>query len=396
MIRLRLWHTPENIIDHCGNPITSSNLSDIITAAQQIKSYGMELMLAIHYGDYFNDPGKQLRPAAWDGLAHQILLDSIYQYTYNVVEQLHFQDASPDIIGVGNETTWGFVDESVPTNGFTWPEDSEKFNAGFDAIDDLNNEYSLDIKKAIHLTEGTALWATEMFADNGITNYDIIGVSFYPYFSPETSLKEVGQVISQLQNTYQKEVMIFETGFIWTTENGDNYGNFIGNNGSTLNYPLSPQGQKDFLLDLAQVINDNHGTGIFYWEPAWISSNMCDFWGQGSSYENASIFDFNNSNAALPAFDFFEFCDTLSINNTFQGNIKIYPNPGIHGKIKIMSPVQINSWELYTANGQQVSNGQFPDPQSEQNLTIERYNKGLYFLLLTIFDGRTAVKKLIL
>jgi len=190
--------------------------------------------------------------------------------------------------------------------------------------------------------------------------------------------------------------MIFETGFIWTTQNGDNYGNFIGNNGSTVNYPISPQGQKDFLLDLAQVINDNHGTGIFYWEPAWISSNMCDFWGQGSSYENASIFDFNNSNVALPAFDFFEFCDTLSINNTFQGNIKIYPNPGIHGKIKIMSPVQIKSWELYTANGQQVSNGQFPDPQSEQNLTIERYNKGLYFLLLTIFDGRTAVKKLIL
>jgi len=201
MIRLRLWHTPENIIDHCGNPITSSNLSDIITAAQQIKSYGMELMLAIHYGDYFNDPGKQLRPAAWDGLAHQILLDSIYQYTYNVVEQLHFQDASPDIIGVGNETTWGFVDESVPTNGFTWPEDSEKFNAGFDAIDDLNNEYSLDIKKAIHLTEGTALWATGLLKDNGIYNYDIIGVSFYPFFSPETSLEEIGDIFNQLKST---------------------------------------------------------------------------------------------------------------------------------------------------------------------------------------------------
>ncbi len=68
--------------------------------------------------------------------------------------------------------------------------------------------------------------------------------------------------------------------------------------------------------------------GVLYWEPGWVTSEMCDKWGQGSSYENASFFDFNNQNTPLPAFDFFQFEDTLSINHfRLQDQIKVTPNP---------------------------------------------------------------------
>jgi len=395
MIRLRLWHTPENLIDYCGNPITSSNLADVIMAAQKVKASGMGLMLAIHYGDYFNDPAKQLRPAAWEGLEHQVLLDSIYQYTYNVVEQLHLKGASPDIVGIGNETTWGFVDETVPTNGFEWPEDAEKFNAGLSAVDQFNTDYNLNVRKAIHLTEGTAIWGTELFTSNGISNYDIIGLSFYPYFSPETSLEEMGQLVNQLKSTYNYDVMIFETGFIWTTQNSDGYGNFIGNNGTALSYPVSPGGQKEFLIDLAQVVSENMGSGLFYWEPGWISSEMCDLWGRGSSYENASLFNFNDNNSALPAFDFFGYCDTLSVNNDLQKRILIYPNPVVNRTLKVLSSLPLKSWRLFNISGQIVETGLFKAPDSSHIILSNECGNGLYFLQLTTFDGRRILKKII-
>lgn len=119
MVRLRLWHTPENNTDYCGNPIAANNLDDMLIAAHKARDAGMQLMLAIHYGDYFNDPGKQKRPAAWDGISHDVLLDSIYNYTYGVLETLEAQGTLPAIVGIGNETTWGFVDETSSTDGWS-------------------------------------------------------------------------------------------------------------------------------------------------------------------------------------------------------------------------------------------------------------------------------------
>jgi len=328
MVRLRLWHTPENIQDFCGNSIYSSNLEDVLLAAQRIHDNGMEINLSIHYGDYFNDPGKQLRPNAWMGLTHQVLLDSIYNYTHSVLEKLYEQNTTPAIVSIGNETTNGFIDETVPANGFTWPEDADKFNAGLDAVDDFNTDYAQSVLKAVHVTESTAQWVVSEFINHGISNFDIIGISYYPYFSPNTTLDDIGELFLALKNSYDKPVMLFETGFIWTNEYADDYNNFISNNGNVLDFPTSPEGQKVFLMALSQVIMENGGIGVIYWEPAWVTSGMCDKWGQGSSYENASFFDFTNQNTALPVFDFFQIGDTLSApdSHTFL-QMNVSPNP---------------------------------------------------------------------
>ena len=131
--------------------------------------------------------------------------------------------------------------------------------------------------------------------------------------------------------------MIFETCAPWTnTAYADSYGNFVGNNGN-FNYPITPQGQKSFLFDLAQTVYNAGGTGILYWEPAWISSGMCDLWGQGSSYENMSFFDFQNGNKPLPAFDIFNFCSSLSLptKNSNKDKVFIFPNPA-SSKVEII------------------------------------------------------------
>jgi arabinogalactan endo-1,4-beta-galactosidase len=38
---------------------------------------------------------------------------------------------------------------------------------------------------------------------------------------------------------------------------------------------------------------ENGGSGVIYWEPAWVSSTCSTQWGQGSHQEHAAFFDFD-------------------------------------------------------------------------------------------------------
>ena len=60
-------------------------------------------------------------------------------------------------------------------------------------------------------------------------------------------------------------------------------------------YSASVDGQYNYLITLTQKIIDGGGKGIFYWEPAWITSNLKDPWGSGSSWDNHTLFDFQGS-----------------------------------------------------------------------------------------------------
>ena len=394
MVRMRLWHTPENLTSACGQPISTNNLSDIINAFKRAKTAGMQLNLAIHYGDYFNDPGKQKMPAAWEGLSHEILIDSIYQYTYAVLNKLNAENILPDVVAIGNETTSGFVDATANTDGWEWPQDAEKFNAGLDAVDNFNTANNSTIKKAIHFTDKTAAWLSGLFTENNITNYDIIGLSFYPKWTEFNSIDQFGQLINDLKSTYQKEIMVFETGVPWTTDFADSYNNFMADFGN-LNYPVSPQGQKDFLIDLAKSVDENGGTALIYWEPAWVTSNMCDLWGQGSSYENVSFFDFNNNNKPLPAFDFFDFCKSVNSHNFSESfHITIFPNPNNNRELRIDTAERIKSWELIYLNGQMIENGLFEKNNTNYQISFSQEVIGIHYLKLKTASGGIFSKKI--
>jgi len=315
--------------------------------------------VAIHYGDYFNDPGKQLMPQAWQGLSSQNLLDSIYEYTYRVLDLLQGQGTTPSVIGIGNETTWGFIDANSATDGWQWPIDAEKFQAAFDAVDEFNLQYDFDIRKAVHFTESTAKWLTGLFTSKGITQFDIIGISYYPSYSPETDLSELGALISDLKTGYNKEVMVLETGFVWKV-NGwiDNYNNILNDNGNVLPYPASPEGQRQYLLDLCQTVYTNGGSGVFYWEPAYISSGLCTLWGKGSPYENVCFFNFQDQNKALSAFDFFDFCSTLNTDQLTKLPYHISPNP-TSGPCQISGPGLPFTLQIHDLNGRMIFRGQY-------------------------------------
>jgi arabinogalactan endo-1,4-beta-galactosidase len=390
MVRIRLWHTPENKIDKCGNPISTNNLDDVVLAFKRAKTNGMKLNLSIHYGDYFNDPGTQKMPKAWMGLSQSVLLDSIYNYTYSVLNRLKTEGVTPDIVAIGNETTNGFIDETTSTNGWAWPFDADKFNIALTSVDNFNKANGTSIKKAVHFTDNTADWLSGLFYAKNVRNFDIIGISFYPHFSNFTSLQQLGSLISKLKINYKKEIMIFETGAPWTdTAYADSYGNFMGTNGN-FSYPLSPQGQRNFLFDLANTVYNAGGTGILYWEPAWVTSRMCDFWGQGSGYENVSFFDFQNGNRPLPAFDIFNFCNSLSVENrSANDNILIFPNPA-NDKIKIIGIQQDVAIKITDVLGRTVKN----TFSKNNSIDISNLPDGTYTISLFV-DNKVTLKKFI-
>jgi len=179
LLRLRIFHTPENLTSVCGQPITSCNLYRTLNAAQRLVNAGADLMITLHYGDYFNYPAEQHRPLAWKDLSHEVLLDSIYNYTYMVLQKLFDQNTIPTIITIGNETNWGFVDawgeydDAQDTDGWSWnngdlpnqqiPDhiDADKFNVAFNAVDDFNLTNATSVQKALFLIEESVEWNLE-------------------------------------------------------------------------------------------------------------------------------------------------------------------------------------------------------------------------------------------
>ena len=388
MVRMRLFHTPQNFISHCGSPITANDINDVIAGFTSAKANGMKLNLAIHYGDYFNDPNTQIRPQAWYGLTGATLQNAIYNYTTSVLQTLKNSNVTPDIVAIGNETTWGFIDDTITTNGWTWPEDANKFNIAFTAVNNFNFANGTTIKKAIHFTDNSASWLAGLFTSNNITNYDIIGISYYPYWSNFTSLTQLGTLVNTLKTTYNKDVMIFETGLPWTTSSSDTYSNIINSN-SNFNYPITPIGQKQFFNDLVTTVYNAGGKGVLYWEPGWITSTFCDKWGQGSSYENLSFFNFSSNNMPLPIFDVFDFCIALSINDQNKKDVELYPNPASE-KVYFKGLDNYTKVSVYDLFGRLI----LKNKTNENSLDISELESGIYYFEFYVQENK-IVKKVI-
>ena len=284
LVRARLWHNPD-WTDY-------STLADVAKTFTRAKEAGMSTLLSIHYSDNWADPGKQQIPAAWADLTEAELPDTLYQYTYDVLSELYAQGVMPNFVQIGNETNAGLVKWA---DGLDWPRDAQLFNAGIRAVRTIAAETQSHPKIVLHVAQPeNASWWFREAAQHGITDFDIIGLSYYPQWS-QLSPVDVGAFTTYLRQTYQKDVMIVETAYPWTFDAVDETADNILNQGIR-GYGISPAGQRQFMVDLTQSLISNGGLGVVYWEPAWVSTQCTTRWGQGSHWENATFFDFQNGN----------------------------------------------------------------------------------------------------
>lgn len=126
-IRLRTWvHPSDNRASgHCSKEET-------VAMAVRAQKWGMKVMIDFHYSDSWADPGKQKKPAAWEGHDFAQLQKDVYDYTFEVMKALKESGIAPDWVQVGNETPGGMIyPEGSVAN---WPQLAQLINKGYEAI----------------------------------------------------------------------------------------------------------------------------------------------------------------------------------------------------------------------------------------------------------------------
>jgi len=296
LVRLRLWHTPTWTKEVYGSAGTKmyNDLADVKVAIRRSREAGLAVNLDFHYSDTWADPQKQVIPAAWGGLDFKTLSDSVYQYTYQVLQTLSEEGLMPEMVQIGNEINPGML---LPLGGYAsngWPKLGELINSGIKAVRDVSKHSNIKPLVILHVAqpENVESWYSNITRSGDVSDFDILGFSYYSKWS-DVPIGDISRYVADFKKTFKKEVMIVETAYPWTIENADSYGNIFNAGDAEPGYPITPEGQLKYMIDLTKAIMDGGGMGIMVWEPAWISSSVKDPWGTGSAWENCTFFDFD-------------------------------------------------------------------------------------------------------
>ena len=238
-IRLRVWVDPKD---------GWNGKADLLAKAKRAAAQGQKLMLDFHYSDDWADPNKQIKPKAWAKHDVAQLTNDVAVHTADVLTYLKDNGVDVAWVQVGNEIR----------NGLLWPDgDARHFanmaaftNAGYDAVKSVYP----DAKVIIHIDNGWNDAGCRYFFDNFIANggkMDIIGLSYYPYWSDakdwHVTNPMIGQAMTDMVARYNKPVMIVETGYQYDD-------------------PVNAKAMLSDVIARNQALGAM-GQGVFYWEP---------------------------------------------------------------------------------------------------------------------------------
>jgi arabinogalactan endo-1,4-beta-galactosidase len=267
----------------------------IIAYAQKIKAAGMAFLLDIHYSDNWADPGKQIIPSRWRNVkSSDAMADSVYNYTYDLINSLKQLNATPEMVQIGNETTPGILIHVPNSKTDCWGNGVDKastaingdmgtsagkanagkyFKAGIRAV----KAVSQNIKTVLHIesirkTNTVNWWMNEIFKNQKVPA-DVMGFSAYTAYGDDKPDKW-NSLFRNLISTYPN------LEFIVAEYNG-------GESDNTYSYDGSRKKAVDMVRGLDRWI------GAFFWEPT-----LSGAWGP-------ALFDWDGPNmkANKKAFD---------------------------------------------------------------------------------------------
>lgn len=317
-VRLRLWNDP---YDENGNPYGAgtNDLAKTIELSKRAKAHDMGVLLDFHYSDFWADPGKQILPKAWKGYDEEALEEAVYTYTIAVMERLHAEGVAPTMVQVGNEIT----------NGLLWPtgkkpqfDNIAKYvSAGIRGVKAVD----ANVPVMLHLDNGGHNEMYVEWFDNycqRVEDFDVIGLSYYPFWHGGLEALEFN--MHDMANRYGKKICVAEVSMGFTMEDYGSYEKLPEEQRKgmatrpelteTLDYPMTKQGQADFMQDImTRIAKVPGGLGFYYWEPGWTPVPGCGWANDtalayigekgpgGNEWANQALFDYDGN--ALPALE---------------------------------------------------------------------------------------------
>lgn len=299
-IRIRVWNDP---YDENGNGYGGGN-NDVATAIELGKratKYGMKVCIDFHYSDFWADPKRQHAPKAWEGMSGTEKCDALYEFTKESLTEILDAGVDVGMVQIGNEINNGMSGETLLPNVMNL------LISGSKAVREISESYGQDIQIVVHYTniedaEGINTIARNLM-NHGV-DYDIFGLSYYPFW--DGTNENMQAVAKNIQDKYGKKVVIAETSYCYTSEDGDGSGNsFLGTDDLVDGYAASVQSQATMIRDISEAANEAGVIGLFYWEGTWIpvgeaTADNSPIWEEfGSGWASSYASDYDPEDAGL-------------------------------------------------------------------------------------------------
>jgi arabinogalactan endo-1,4-beta-galactosidase len=256
---------PETLLKNLGidsvrlrvmvNPSTSTGVgyadtASVVTATKRFQAAGLtRILIDFHLSDTWADPGHQAVPAAWSSDTTGQLATDVAAHVTSVLTALQAQGITPEWVQMGNEETNGVLWPNLAKVSGTsnWGPLATVLNAGYDAVKAVDSS----IQVILHLDRGGESSLYQWWFDNYLTvggKWDIIGLSFYPYWQPGDTVAMLQANLNSLATRYSKPVMVVEVGGPETDEAGT-------------------QALMAQVKNAVASVPSSQGLGVFYWEP---------------------------------------------------------------------------------------------------------------------------------
>ncbi|PNS15508.1 hypothetical protein CAC42_767 [Sphaceloma murrayae] len=272
--RLRLW------VDPVDPTYQGYGLDYNIELASRLHKKGYKIYLDYHFSHTWADPQKQFIPPAWEGQTLSQTASTIRKYVKTTLLAFHKASIPIEIASLGNEIRNGMLWPLAQTYPFLEPRSARIANftnlatvwaAARRGLDDAVHAGAHRPLTMIHVDNGynTTLqlnWYDALFSTGLVrpSDVDIFGVSFYPFYGLNATLKNLLDTANALTAKYPKPFHVVETDWPVICEGVDL---------SEPRFPVSADGQTQWvraIIDVLHKVRGGWGQGINFWEPGFV------------------------------------------------------------------------------------------------------------------------------
>lgn len=267
-----------------------------VQLAKRAMAVGMDIYINVHFRNGYNDPNMIQCDPRW-GDTVETIAESIYQYCYSVGNQLAEQGVVPKYVSMGNEVAEGVCgglgNITASPNGIkNTATFLHRASQGFrDSLLGSHTKLMIHLENAWNVSQSETWFGAIEQAGLPSTAWDVAGMTAYPFYHAKNATQEnFYQSIKAVQDKYRKQVFIVETAWPRLTPEIMKAHALPPD----VNFTVSVKGQSEWIHLFASTIARAGGSGIGYFEPAWLDNPAT-----GSNFPNVLLFD--DSGRALPS-----------------------------------------------------------------------------------------------